>query len=128
MAKAINSADLGNAIMKELTIYHENTIQKINEAGKTAVQDLVKKTKATAPVKTGSFKRNIASKEVQGPRGNTYIWHVKAPDYRITHLLVHGHAKQNGGRVPGDPFLQNALDQVLPNFEHAVEEAIQSAD
>ena len=128
MAKAINSADLGAAIVKELTIYHESTLAKINEASETAVKDLVKRTKATAPVKTGSFKRNISSQVVKGSRGNTCVWYVKAPDHRLTHLLVHGHEKQNGGRVPGNPFLQNALNQVLPDFERAVEEAIQNGE
>jgi hypothetical protein len=30
----------------------------------------------------------------------------------------------NGGRVPGDPFLKNALDEVLPDYEKDVEEAL----
>lgn len=128
MANAISSADLGAAIVKELEIYHESTLAKINEASEAAVKDLVKLTKASAPVKTGSFKRNISSQVVKGSRGNTCVWYVKAPDHRLTHLLVHGHAKQNGGRVPGDPFLQNALNQVLPGFERAVEEAIQNGE
>ena len=55
-----------------------------------------------------------------------YIWHVKAPDHRLTHLLVHGHATRNGGRTKADPFLQNALDTVLPEYETAVKEAVQS--
>ena len=53
-------------------------------------------------------------------------WYVKAPHYRLTHLLVHGHAKKDGGRVQGDPFLQNALDEVLPEYERAVEEGLKN--
>ena len=53
-----------------------------------------------------------------------HIWYVKAPDHRLTHLLVHGHATRNGGRTKPDPFLHNALADVLPEYEKAVEEAV----
>ena len=56
-----------------------------------------------------------------------YIWYVKAPDHRLTHLLVHGHATRNGGRTKANPFLKNALDDVLPEYERAVEEAVKEA-
>lgn len=124
MAKTIKPTDLGDAIAQELTTYHEDVLNKINQLGEEAVKTVVKKTKATAPEKTGDFRKRIASKVIPGPFGNKNIWYVKAPDHRITHLLVHGHAKVNGGRVPGDPFLKNALDEVLPDYEKNVEEAV----
>lgn len=127
MAKPIKPSDLGDAIAQELEIYHQDVIQRVNQCGDAAVKALVKKTKATAPKKTGSFRRNIASKILaKGDRGNRYVWYVKAPDYRLTHLLVHGHAKRGGGRVQGDPFLENALNEVLPEYENAVKEAVQN--
>lgn len=126
MAKTIKADDLGAAIEQELTTYHRDVLTRVNSAGEDAVKALVKKTKATAPKKTGRFRKNIASKTILGDRGNRYLWHVKAPDYRLTHLLVHGHAKAGGGRVPGDPFLKNALAEVLPEYESAVEEAIKN--
>jgi hypothetical protein len=74
---------------------------------------------------TGTFKKNIAWKEVNKGLGDKkYVWHVKAPDHRITHLLVHGHATRNGGRTKANPFLRNALDQVLPAYEKEVKEAL----
>jgi hypothetical protein len=54
-----------------------------------------------------------------------YTWGAKPPDHRLTHLLVKGHAAKDGGRVPGSPFLQNALDVVLPEYENAVKETLQ---
>ena len=125
MAKSKGIADLGADLQNELQLYHEGVIEKVNAAGETAVKDLVKKTKATAPVASGSFKKNITSKKVDVGNGmKKFIWGVKAPDHRITHLLVHGHATKNGGRTKADPFLQNALDVVLPEYEKAVEEAL----
>lgn len=125
MAKTIKPSDLGAAISEELTLYHENVVERVNRAGETAVKALVKKTKATAPVMTGDYKKRITSSVLPAKHGGKrYVWHVKAPDHRLTHLLVHGHATKNGGRTKADPFLKNAVDEVLPEFENAVEEAL----
>ena len=126
MANTIKPDEIGKAIEQELTTYHRDVLTRVNSASEEAVKALVKKTKATAPKRSGRFRKNIASKTVLGDHGNRYIWHVKAPDHRLTHLLVHGHAKPDGGRVKGDPFLKNALDEVLPEYENAVEEAIKN--
>lgn len=127
MAKTIKPADLGAAIQQELELYSEGVAERVNAVGKTAAEKLKKLTKATAPVASGSFRKNIAVKEVDSGHGTKkYIWHVKAPDHRLTHLLVHGHATRNGGRTKADPFLQNALDTVLPEYETAVKEAVQN--
>ncbi len=125
MSKTIKPSDLGKAISSELTIYHEDVVEKVNAAGASAIKELVKRTKAGAPVDTGDFKKSIASKEVQASNGmKNFVLYARAPFHRIFHLLVHGHAKQNGGRVPGNPFLQNACDQVLPEYEREIEEAL----
>jgi len=127
MAKTIKPADLGAAIQKELTTYTEGVAERVNAVGKSAAEKLKKLTKASAPVASGSFRKNIAVKEVDSGHGTKkYIWHVKAPDHRLTHLLVHGHATKNGGRTKSDPFLKNALETVLPEYEQAVKEAVQN--
>lgn len=128
MAKAVKPGDLGAAIAQELTIYNNNVIEGVNEAGKKAIKKLVRLTEETAPIGErmgGNFAASIASKEFKGKRGNTYVWYVKPPNHRLTHLLVHGHATKNGDRTKPNPFLQNAVDAVLPEFEKDVEEAIQ---
>lgn len=127
MAKSIKPTDLGAAITEQLTLYHEDVIEKVNAAGEKAVKALVKKTKATAPKREGDYRKAITSVETEhtATGDKEYTWGAKAPHYRLTHLLVNGHAKQNGGRVDGDPFLENALAEVLPEYERDVEEAIQ---
>lgn len=126
MSKAIKPSDLGAAIAEELTVYHEDVTNAVDAAGERAIKKLVKLTKASAPVGArGDFKKSIASKLLKkSNRGNTFVWYVKAPNHRLTHLLVHGHAKVNGGRTKGDPFLKNALDEVLPEYEKEVKEAL----
>ena len=126
MSKSIKPDQLGAAIAEELTIYHKNVIERVNDSGREAVKKLVKLTKATAPVgERGDFKKSITMQEVDAGRGmKRFIWGVRSPNHRLTHLLVHGHATKNGGRTKADPFLANALDQVLPEYERDIEEAV----
>lgn len=126
MGKTIKLADLGAAIEDTLTTYHKDVVDRVNLAGEEAAKALVKKTKQTAPKSSGDFRRSLTYKtEENVATGNKrFIWGAKAPHYRLTHLLVKGHAKAGGGRVEGDPFLQNALDEVLPAYEKEVEEAV----
>lgn len=129
MPDTIRPADLGAAIEQVLTIYEQDVRERVDEAGRLAMRKLVKRTQETAPLGKrvgGNFAASIASKEVKGIRGNRYIWHVKAPNYRLTHLLVNGHETRDGGRTTPDPFLRNALDEVLPEYEKAVEEAVKN--
>lgn len=128
MAKTVKPDNIWAAIEEELKLYHEDVLDKVDRLSEEAAKELVKKTKATAPKgKRGSFKKNIASKRLfKNSRGSTYVWYVKAPDYRLTHLLVHGHATKDGGRARGSYFLHNALNEVLPKYEKNVKEAIQN--
>lgn len=125
MSKSVKPGDLGAALQAELRLYSEGVTERVNAAGRTAANKLKKLTKASAPVASGSFKKNIAVKEVDAGNGmKKFIWHVKAPDHRLTHLLVHGHATKTGGRTKADPFLANAMQTVEPEYEKAVEEAV----
>ena len=127
-SKKVKPEGLLKEINRELTLYHETVLGRINQAAKEAVGELVKKTKVTAPKQTGEYRKHISSKLLKKSRlgDETYVWYVKPPDHRLTHLLVHGHAKVNGGRTKADPFLRNAVDDVRADFEKAVEEAVKS--
>ena len=127
MANTIKPADLSRALQQELTLYHDNVVEKVNAAGKASMKKLVKRTKDGAPVDSGDFKKSITSKELDAGNGmKTFVLYAKAPLHRIFHLLVNGHAKVNGGRVPGNPFLAKALEEVLPEYEKNVEEALKN--
>lgn len=122
-------SELGEVITQDLKIYANEVREAVDLAGETAIKDLVKKTKATAPKgNRGSFKRNITYTVKKSRWGNQHVWHVKAPDYRLTHLIVHGHATRNGMRTIPNAFLAEALAEVLPEYEKSVKEAIQNGN
>lgn len=128
MARSVKPEQLGAAIAEELTLYHENLTKKVNNLSKKAAKDLVKKTRATAPVgATGNFSKGITSKLKKTTRGcETYVWGGAGKAGRFTHLLVHGHETKDGGRASGNSFLVDAMDEVLPEYENNVEEAIRN--
>ena len=118
---------LAKALGQELTTYHEEVLDKIRDATRDSMEKLVHQTRATAPQRTGDYRKHIAGDFRGLARGLHTVsarWYVKAPHYRLTHLLVHGHETPNGGRTVPDPFLANALAEVLPEYEQAVKEAV----
>lgn len=124
----VSLEDLGAAIAQELTVYHNEVVEKVDSIGQASIKQLVKLTRSTAPVgQRGEYRKSISSKQlVKKKTGSTYVWYAKSPNHRLTHLLVHGHETRDGGRTKADPFLQNALDTVLPEYEKNVEEAIKN--
>lgn len=123
--QTVSIGRLGAVIANMVEEYSTEVKERADQAGEKAIKKLVKLTKASAPVETGRFKKNITWSAKQNALGvKEFVWHVKAPDYRLTHLLVHGHATVDGGRVAGNPFLQEALDAVLPEYLEDIEEAI----
>lgn len=127
MSKGIKPEKLAAVLQQELEGYSRTVTKRVDEAGARASEKLRKLTKATAPVASGSFRRNITVTEESSAQGvKKFIWHVKKPDHRVTHLLVHGHATRTGGRTKADPFLKNALDAVLPEYERDVKEALKN--
>lgn len=134
----IQAAEVSAALEAQLSRYNEELNDKLTIVVEESINDLVKRTKATAPRgrRNGQYRKNIAAdkrdlkKAKRGANGGfhgrvtTATWYVKAPDYRLTHLIVHGHATRNGGRTTPNPFLQNAIDQVTPEYERKVKEII----
>ena len=123
---------LSEQIQKDLTIYSTEVTEQLNGLSKKYASELVKKTKATAPVgdrKSHKYRDSIKSKKInETPRGATYAWYVDSKDsnYRLTHLLVNGHALRNGGRSNANDFLKKATDEIEEQYLKAVEELIKN--
>lgn len=120
--------DLSGAIARELTVYGKNVQENVNKAGRKAIKEVERKTKDTAPFNARAYHEHyadmIATQTDKARTGDeTHTWYVKPPGHRLTHLLVRGHETRDGGRTSGDSFLQDALDDVLPDYEREVEEA-----
>lgn len=126
---SVSVEQLSEAISRELTLYNRNVIDGIKKQAKQSMGQLVKDTKATAPVgkRKKHYKDSIKSKKVsENDRSVSYLWYVAGSDYRLSHLLENGHALRNGGRVAGTHFIKNASDPILQAYLDAVEEVIRN--
>ena len=130
--------DLGEQLQRVLTVYGEGINDKIRAITTETMKSLVKETKATAPrgkrADNDSYRKHISGdyrgtrKNARGLRGQDIhaIWYVRAPDYRLTHLLVKGHATSKGTRTRSSPFLHNARERAVAEYEQKVQEAIRN--
>ena len=123
----INIDQLAAEIAKGLSEYSQDVVEKVNISSEAVGKAAVKRLKETSPKRPGSGKyaKSWTMKtEPEIGQPHKRIVHVKAPHYRLTHLLEKGHAKKGGGRVEGKPHIRPAEEQVIKDFVAEVEEAI----
>ena len=125
----INVDQLNDAIANALSEYNESVVESLKSNTKKAMKDLVKNTKATAPVgkREKHYRDNITSKKLRDNAvGMSQLWYVKGDDYRLSHLLNNGHALRNGGRSRGTNFIGKAVDHIVPWYIARIEEIIKN--
>ena len=121
----IDIDQLAAEIAKGLADYSQEVVEKVNVSSEAVGKAAVKRLKQTSPKRYGKYAKSWTMKtEPEVGQPHKRIVHVKAPHYRLTHLLEHGHAKVGGGRVEGIPHVRPAEEMVIEQFAREVEEAI----
>ena len=118
---------LAAEIAKGLADYSQDVVEKVDVSSEAVGKAAVKRLKETSPKRYGKYAKSwtmTTEKAIGQP--DLRIIHAKAPHYRLTHLLEHGHAKVGGGRVEGKPHIRPAEEMVIKEFMAEVEEAIKS--
>lgn len=128
MSTRVSVEGLEDVITQQLTMYSNTVKEGIKQEGDKSIKQLVRDTKATAPVgkRQKHYRDSIKSKAYHTSRTDKYIWYVDGPDYRLSHLLENGHALKNGGRVEGTHFIRKAAEPILEQYVKAVEEVIKN--
>lgn len=124
-----NIGRLAYEITKMLRDYSSEVVEQVDRSSERIGKEVVKQLKVTSPKRSGGGNYARAWKMTTFEYFNqpsTRIIHVKAPYYRLTHLLEKGHAKRNGGRVEGIPHIRPAEQEVIRQFTREVEEAIRN--
>lgn len=122
--------DLAYAIESQLSEYGE----KITEGIKNKVDIVAKecneeiKNHITFKNRTGKYLKAFAIKTtLESKNIKIKAWHVKAPHYRLTHLLEKGHAKIKGGRTKAYPHIKYGEELVKKRMVELSEEVINNA-
>ena len=129
MTIKINLDELGGALSNMITDYSKEVIDEINNQTELSGKELLMRTKEKAPVKTGAYKRAISVKHKKnGLVGSVSTVYVKAPHYRLPHLLERPHALRNGGLSKAQPHFGPAAAEVQPVYISNLKRAIEGVE
>lgn len=92
---------------RTLEEYVQQVGDKADQIMEEAADEAASELKSTSPKDKGAYARSWTVKRVKFGRTTSFVVHNKK-HYQLTHLLEHGHAKRNGGRVAARPHIKNA--------------------
>ncbi|MBQ6252085.1 HK97 gp10 family phage protein [Ruminococcus sp.] len=100
--------DMADEIMRGLTEYADLADSAMKSAVKKTATSVKKEISANAPKRTGRYAKSWATKKTKENSHSLEITVHSKNRYQLAHLLEKGHAKRNGGRVPGKPHIAPA--------------------
>ena len=118
MAK-VKIKGLSNEIVKALADYKDEVNKGIEIEKENVAKKAVKILKETSPKNSGKYAKGWKVSDISGKK----VVHNKT-DYQLTHLLEHGYAKVNGGRVAAKPHIRPVEEKVIKEFVEGVEKVI----
>lgn len=132
MAKTIKSNEVADEIQKYLSIGLEQYTNVMKEVVDEISAETNQEIKSHISFKDKNYSKHFAIKpDVNLKRRKVNIWHVKAPYYRLTHLLEFGHLTRLGQRGKGKrrtapfPHVQYGTEYVRNNFADRLKERIE---
>lgn len=90
----ITPEGLSDAIKEVADIYSGEVKARLLDAAKETAGEVKDEIDSHITFKGKKYRRAMAIKKNQ--KGTGYIWYVKKPYYRLTHLLEYGHMNRDG--------------------------------
>lgn len=100
--------NMADEIMKGLTEYSELADTAMKKAVRKTANSVKKEISENAPKRTGRYAKSWTAKKTKENSHSLEMTVHSKNRYQIAHLLEHGHAKRNGGRVEGKPHIAPA--------------------
>lgn len=124
MSNRITPNEFRKAINDLLDEYGDEVANVMESTIKEVAKDATKELRNSGSFNniTGKYRRswsNVVTVENLTVKARVY---AKSPEYRLTHLLEFGHAKQNGGRTKAFPHIEPVNrwvgDEVISRLEN----------
>lgn len=113
---SIKAEDLAITIKASLEEWESDKWAKIEQLADEKGAELLERVKSDAPVMTGKYKRGFKVKKDKTYRQIKVTVYNKSKRKSLMHILEHGHASANGGRVDGIPHLRDNEKEVNEEF------------
>ena len=108
MGKKIQIDELANAVNEQLEEYSKLSSEVVKTAVTKAGNSVKKDIGANAPRQTGKYAKSWRTKKTKETSTELEVTVYSPTRYMLAHLLEHGHAKRNGGRVRAIPHIAPA--------------------
>lgn len=120
---------LADAINKDLSLYSKSVTDGTKEAVKRVSKEMLQNIKTDA--KASGFQGGedyigamALKNDYENANGIKKTWYVKAPFYRLAHLLEFGHATVTGGRARAFPHIKKNEEQATERLEKEIKDII----
>ena len=124
MRRMTSIDDMASEVMKGLNEYAELADVSMKKAVRKTATAVKNEISANAPKKSGRYRKSWTARKTR-ENSHTLEMTVHSKDrYQIAHLLEHGHAKRNGGRVAAIPHIAPAEEHGEEMLESLIEEAL----
>ena len=120
MGRRVTVDQLASAVMRELDDYADTTTEGVKSAVKKAANTVKKEISATAPVRSGKYAKSWRTKTTKESSSSLEVTVYSPTRYMLAHLLEHGHAKRNGGRVAARPHIVAAEQNGIEELEEEI--------
>lgn len=112
--------DLTNAVNDILRQYSDDVAEVAAEALEDVTKAATKKLKAESPKRTGKYAKGWTYEIKKGRVLNSSTIYGRKNTYPLAHLLEHGHAKRNGGRVAPVEHIKPVEDWAVRELESKI--------
>ena len=116
--------NMASEIMKGLKEYRDLADEAMKKAVKKTATTVKNEISANAPADTGAYAKSWSTKKVSESSHSLTVTVHSRNRYQLAHLLEHGHAKRNGGRVSGKPHIAPAEQKGEHTFDAIIRKAL----
>lgn len=126
MGRRISIDALADTVMEYLNDYADVSAEGMKKAVRKAGNTVKKEIGASAPKDTGAYAKSWAVKNTKETANALEVTVYSKNKYQLAHLLEHGHAKRNGGRVAGKSHIAPAEETGIRQLEAEIKRSLRN--